>query len=112
VGERVVEVCRSGGEDWGEPKLVWSNGEVATAVSRLESSRTNGPFPKVGGGDMVVWILVGNVASQTGGETEDVSDGDENISEGGVGAECCESCEWRTGGGGSMGMGGGTVATV
>jgi hypothetical protein len=110
---------RSG--DSGAPKLVCSNGEVVAAFTRFESegSRPVRGFSKVSGGGMVRGVTlvaaVDGILSRGVGETDDDGgDGDDDCdSEGSAGAEFCESCEWlRTGGGSSVGIGGGIVATV
>lgn len=111
---------RSG--DCGTPKLVWSNGEAAVTRFVFESSRSVRLFSNVSGGGIVRGVArvaaVDDIVSRGVGETNgggsdgDVDRGSEGT-EGGVGAEFCESCEpLRTGGGSSVGIGGGIVATV
>lgn len=121
MGEYFVGEIGSRSGDSGAPKLVWSNGEVVVAaVTRLEyeGSRPIRVFSKVSGGGIVRGLAraaaVDGVLSRGVGETDDDGDGDDDsVSEGSAGAEFCESCEWlRTGGGSSVGIGGGIVATV
>jgi hypothetical protein len=47
------EVVEAGGEDAGEPKVAWSNGEVTVAVTRSEVSGPNPLFFKISGGGIV-----------------------------------------------------------
>jgi len=51
MGERVVEVFGSGGEDLGEPKVV--RNEVTRGVTRPEGSGPKGLFSKISGGGIV-----------------------------------------------------------
>ena len=75
-------------------------------------------FSNVSGGGIERMVArvpaIGGVVSRGDRETDDDnSDEGDSGSESGAGAEDCESCEWlRTGGGSSVGMGGGIVATV
>jgi hypothetical protein len=94
------------GEGCGEAKLVWSNGDVV-AVTK-SGSGPNRLLSKVSGGGIVrvACLAVGE------GEAGAVSDADNEGSESGTDAEDSEFCEWWTGGVGSVGMGGGTIATV
>jgi hypothetical protein len=91
---------------------------VAVTRFEFEGSRSFSLLSKVSGGGIVRVVAcvaaVGDVTSRGGGEADDDgSDGDDSGSEDCVGMEYCEPCEWlRTGGGSSVGMGGGIVATV
>ena len=107
--ERVVaEVGSTIGEGCGEAKLVWSNGDMVVSVTKSGGSGPNRLFFKTSGGGIVrVACLI-----EGGGKTKAVSDADGDDSKGGAGAEDSESGEWRKGGGGSVGMGGGTTAIV
>jgi hypothetical protein len=93
------------GEGCGEAKLVWSNGDMVVSVTKSGPNRL---FFKISGGGIV--RVAGLI--EGGGKTKAVSDADGNDSKGGAGAEDSESCEWRKGGGGSVGIGGGTTAIV
>lgn len=89
-------------------------------VTRFEfgGSRSFRLFSKVSGGGIVRVVacvaVVGGVTSRGGGETDDDgSDGEDSGSEDCVGTEYWESCErLQTGGGSSVGTGGGIVETV
>jgi hypothetical protein len=51
MGESIVEVLGSRGEDFGEPKVVWS--EVTEGVTRPEGSGPKVLFSKMSGGGIV-----------------------------------------------------------
>lgn len=65
MGERIMEDFRFGGEDCGEPKLVWSSGEVTEAVAKIGGSGSDGLLSKSSGGGiaLVVCIAVGGGTS-------------------------------------------------
>jgi len=106
-GERIIVVFEPvGGEDRGEAKSVWSNGEAVAAIEGLVWDEL---LPKVRGGGTV------RVCGRATGGVIPRDDGEAGIGsfvKGDVGMERCDSSEWRTDGGSSVGMGGGTVGSV